>query len=135
MIVNPAYAYMRKKEIVPDFPFWENGELNVSTTGSQGFVFYASDNEARIGYGKAVFTVDSTKYSKLKFNAYSSGTITVRVYAQEGGKEYGTTNYTLGTTETDYEFIIPSGFQKNNAQFVFSSPNGYMILNSIILTN
>lgn len=135
MIVYPEYVYMGKEPPVPDFPFWENGELKVSTEGSTRFVFYPAENRARVSAGRAYFTVDASKYSKLKFNMNAYTGLTVLVYATENGKVYGSVRYYADAAERDFEFTIPEAFRKNNATFVFDPGDGTLFLNSIVLTN
>ena len=134
MIVNSAYMYMRKAPSVPDFPFWENGELKVSTEGSKHFAFFPKTNRAQVDSGTAYFTVDASNYSKIKFNAYGQN-ISISVYAFENGTEYGTTHYDIISESKDYEFSIPKLFRKPGAKFGFRSLAGKLVLNSIVLTN
>ena len=136
MIVYPTYIYMGKKEpAAPDFPFWENGVLNASMDGSIRSVFYPAENRVQVQGGKAIFTVDSTKYSKIKFNANAFTTISVLVYATENGKVYGSERYFVESTKKDFEFIIPEAFRKSGAKFGFDSGEATLYLNSIIMTN
>lgn len=93
MIVYPAYVYMGKEPPVPDFPFWENGELKVSTEGSYRFVFHPNENRALVSAGRAYFTVDASKYSKIKFNMNAYTSLSVLVYATENGKTFGNRQY------------------------------------------
>lgn len=135
MIVYPAYVYMGKEPPVPDFPFWENGELKVSTEGSLRFVFYPNENRAQVSAGRAYFTVDASKYSKIKFNMNAYTGLQVSVYATESGKVYGSALYYVDAAKRDFEWIIPETFRKNNATFGFDPGDGTLFLNSIVLTN
>lgn len=135
MIVYPAYVYMGKEPPVPDFPFWENGELKVSTEGSFRFTFYPNENRAQVSAGRAYFTVDASKYSKIKFNMNAYISLSVLVYATENGKTFGNRQYFAEVSKKDFEFIIPESFRKNNATFGFDPGDGTLFLNSIVLTN
>lgn len=135
MIVNSAYMYMGKAPSVPDFPFWENGELKVSTEGSERFVFYPKENRAQVSNGKAYFTVNASKYSKIKFNVNAYTGQQMSVYATENGKIYGPVQYYADAAKRDYEYTIPEAFRKNNATFGFVPGEGTIFLNSIVLTN
>lgn len=135
MIVYPAYAYMGKAPSVPDFPFWENGELKVSTEGSFRFVFYPNENHAQVSSGRADFTVDASKYSKIRFNANAYTTISLLVFAVENGKTFGNRRYFVEASKKDFDFTIPEEFRKNNATFEFNPGDGTLFLNSVVLTN
>lgn len=136
MIVNPAYAYMGKQEPEPDFTFWNSdGSLNVSLGECVNVTYESWVPRLQVnGNGYAQFTINASKYRKIKFNAAANMKYTLSVCAIENGIEYGTESYNLNTSKIDFEFVIPKEFQKNNATFKFYSGPQFWLY-SIILTN
>lgn len=137
MIVYPAYAYMGKAPSVPDFPFWENGKLNVSTTGSYGLVFYPDENQARLGSERtAVFSTDAVGYGKLKFNAVAMGIAGLSISMIVDGSTVATSSYTIRSDKpADFVFTIPEAARKKGVQFKFTNGPATIIFYSIVLTN